>query len=116
MNYILDEDSVDFQIEPSEFKNILNVVIMKLLDYIYEKSNSIENIAENTLLFNLFNKFHQITKRLEHRHAGIPILVIENGYNLKDLLNTLLYKHFDSIQVEEYGHIYAGKRSRIDFF
>jgi hypothetical protein len=65
---------------------------------------------------NIFNKFHRIAKRLENRYSERDTLVITDEYDVQDLLNALLSEHFDSIQAEEYGDMYAGKRPRVDFF
>ncbi|MCF2141628.1 MAG: hypothetical protein K9W44_16365 [Candidatus Lokiarchaeota archaeon] len=103
-------------INGSEFKNVIMGVTLKLLDYVNEKMESLGNTLEDTCLMNIFNKFHGIAKRLENRYDNRPTIIIENEYDVQDLLNALLYEHFDSIQVEEYGHMYAGKRPRVDFF
>ncbi|MBA2764434.1 MAG: hypothetical protein H0U42_07070 [Thermoleophilaceae bacterium] len=52
---------------------------------------------------------------LAERHAGRPAFVIEDEYDLQDLLHGLLALHFDDVRPEDYAPERAGGRSRIDF-
>jgi len=118
MTYMSKTSGENFSIviEPSEFKNLINAVNMKLLEYVNEKQNSLQNFEEETIILNLLNKFHKIAKQLEIRHDNRSTLKIQNEYDVQDLLYALLWEHFDSIHPEEYGPSYAGIRPRIDFF
>jgi hypothetical protein len=52
---------------------------------------------------------------LSARHANRPPFVIEDEYDLQDLLHGLLSLHFDDVRPEDYAPERAGGRSRVDF-
>ena len=64
----------------------------------------------------IFNRFHRVAKKLEKRYNNRETIVINDEYDTQDLLYGLISVEFDSIQAEEYGPRFTGKRSRIDFF
>jgi hypothetical protein len=63
----------------------------------------------------VFSKFHRIAQSLKHRHADRRTLLINDEYDVQDLLRSLLHLHFDDIREEDYSPSYAGGNSRIDF-
>ncbi|KKL10856.1 hypothetical protein LCGC14_2551650 [marine sediment metagenome] len=64
----------------------------------------------------IFNRFHRVAKHLEKRYDERETIIVKDEYDTQDLLRGLLSIEFDSIQTEEYGPRFAGKRPRIDFF
>ena len=64
----------------------------------------------------IFNRFHRSAKHLENRYNNRTTIIINDEYDTQDLLRGLLSIEFDSVQDEEYGPRFAGKRPRIDFF
>jgi hypothetical protein len=52
---------------------------------------------------------------LRNRQRQRPPFVIEDEYDLQDLLHGLLKLHFDDVRVEDFAPERAGGRSRIDF-
>ena len=103
-------------ISRSALIGIIMEVNLKLLDYIHEKSKIISQIPYENPLMKIFNKFHLIAKQLEERYNNRQTIKIEDEYDVQDLLHGLLHLEFDSIQKEEYGSQFAGKRPRVDFF
>lgn len=112
------------QEEKSDITNHLN-----RLKKIFEKVNLIElvpnlltekveqpkdEIAVN-LLSNLFSKFHKVAQSLRQRHNNRNTLLINDEYDVQDLLRSLLKINFDDIREEDYTPSYAGSNSRVDF-
>ncbi len=60
-------------------------------------------------------RFHRVALTLRHRHAGREPLLIENEYDVQDLLAALLALDFDDVRPEESTPSYAGKSARMDF-
>ena len=61
-------------------------------------------------------RFHIVAKQLrDHRHENRDTIIIEDEYDVQDLLHALLKIFFDDIRPEEYTPSYAGGSSRIDF-
>jgi hypothetical protein len=52
---------------------------------------------------------------LRNRQRERPPFVIEDEYDLQDLLHGILRLHFDDVRAEDYAPERAGGRSRIDF-
>jgi len=62
------------------------------------------------------SRFHTVAKQLrDHRHENRDTIIIEDEYDVQDLLHALLKIFFDDIRPEEYTPSYAGGSSRIDF-
>lgn len=105
-----------FKIFGSDLQNIITKISLNLTDYIHEKVEEISKRPYETPLMKIFNRFHRVAKQLEKRYDERDTLLIEDEYDTQDLLRCLLSIEFDSVQTEEYGPKFAGKRPRIDFF
>lgn len=68
---------------------------------------------EKTL--HILRRFHRLTKQLKRRHSQRPPYVINDEYDVQDLLRAVLFLHFDDVREEESCPSYAGGASRIDF-
>jgi len=108
--------SVRLLISPSELQDIILGVTLRLSDYINEKIELTSKLPYEETIMNIFNRFHLIANVLKNRHSGKQPIIIEDEYDVQDLLNALLHLSFDSVQKEEYLHRFGGKNPRIDFF
>ncbi len=63
----------------------------------------------------LCDRFHRVALSLRDRHAKRAGYVIDDEYDVQDLLGALLETRFSDIRPEEYTPSYAGKRARVDF-
>jgi len=63
----------------------------------------------------IINRFHLVARQLRSRHADRATLVVEDEYDVQDLLHALLKLEFDDIRPEEWTPSYAGSCSRMDF-
>jgi len=77
------------------------------------KMNDIEKIEI------LIESFHNVTNQLQYRRneGGIsrPTIIINDEYDVQDLLHGLLRIYFEDIRPEEWNPSYAGSSSRSDF-
>ncbi len=98
----------------NEIRHVFNI----LIEFHFISQKPSENLHESHEfpLLEIFNRFHAFTRRLLERHAQRPSIQMNDEYDVQDLLYCLLAIEFNSIQKEEYGPQYAGKRPRIDFF
>ncbi len=67
------------------------------------------------VLENLFAKFHIVANQLKRRHDGRETLVINDEYDVQDLLEALLKLFFSDVRSEEWCPSYAGSSKRMDF-
>jgi hypothetical protein len=63
----------------------------------------------------LLRRFHLAARQLIRRHDRRPTLLIEDEYDVQDLLHALLLTQFDDIRPEDPAPTHAGKASRLDF-
>jgi hypothetical protein len=68
-----------------------------------------------TKLINLLQRFHIISRQLQHRYNNRETIIIQDEYDIQDLLHALLKTQFDDIRPEEYSPSYGGATSRMDF-
>ena len=69
----------------------------------------------DSILINVFNKFHQVVIQLRDRYNKRSTLDVEDEYDVQDLLHSLLKIYCDDIRAEEWTPSYAGTSSRQDF-
>lgn len=67
------------------------------------------------LVRNICSRFHVVARQLRSRRGGRSTLVVEDEYDVQDLVHALLRIHFDDIRPEEWTPSYAGGSSRMDF-
>ena len=98
--------------------------IRQFIEYMEKFIRKIEVISGQSLtsgdetavvvISQLCNRFHQIARQLLRRHDGRGTLVINDEYDVQDLLSSLLLIHFDDIREEEWTPSSAGRSSRMD--
>lgn len=77
-----------------------------------------DNKSGDSSLFHLerlIKRFGIVAKQLKHRHEDRETLIIEDEYDVQDLLHALLKIYFEDVRPEEYTPSYAGASSRMDF-
>lgn len=102
-------------------ETILDELKIETDDFLKEKINEVireeinENIEER--LTRILNRFHRFANQLKRHQSKstIPEIVIQNEYDVQDLLHAILRLEFDDVRDEEYTPSYAGSNSRIDF-
>jgi hypothetical protein len=67
------------------------------------------------LVNQLCSRFHLVAKQIRSRYSDRDTLVINDEYDVQDLLHSLLHIYFDDIRPEEWTPSYAGGCSRVDF-
>ncbi len=67
------------------------------------------------LISSICDRFHLVARQLKGRHDNRQTLLVEDEYDVQDLLHALLTLHFDDIRPEEWTPSYAGGCSRMDF-
>lgn len=80
-----------------------------------EREEKDEKVEER--LIRILNRFHRFVKQLKQRQgrSTIPIIEVQNEYDVQDLLHALLKLEYDDVRAEEYTPSYAGSNSRMDF-
>ncbi|WP_271025517.1 hypothetical protein [Rhizobium sp. RCAM05973] len=93
---------------------ILSSLIREAEVYLVDSDNiekaSILNIIEGICL-----KFHRVAQQISQRHGGRSTILIEDEYDVQDMMHAILRLHFDDIRPEEWAPSYAGGSSRMDF-
>jgi hypothetical protein len=68
-----------------------------------------------TQIERLLRRFHLVARQLQLRHDDRDSLLINDEYDVQDLLHALLKIYFDDVRPEENTPSYAGGGSRLDF-
>jgi hypothetical protein len=68
------------------------------------------------MLVSVLRRFHRTAHQLTLRHENRQALIIEDEYDVQDLLHALLKALFDDVRPEDPIPTHAGKASRVDFF
>lgn len=63
----------------------------------------------------VFERFHTVARQMRRRHDGRDTLIINDEYDVQDMLHALLKLHFDDVRPEEWTPSYAGGANRMDF-
>lgn len=102
-----------------KLKSLKETIEEKLLDTEGDISTSAKSekpaFDAIAIIENLCSRFHLVVRQLKSRHDDRGTLVVEDEYDVQDLLHALLTLHFDDIRPEEWTPSYAGGCSRIDF-
>jgi hypothetical protein len=67
------------------------------------------------LVRHICDRFSVVAKALRDRHEDRETIVLNDEYDVQDLLRALLMLHFDDVRPEEWTPSYAGHASRMDF-
>lgn len=83
-----------------------------------EKTKKGEQPTQSNSTFHLerlLTRFPVVARQLKQRHEDRETLIIEDEYDVQDLLHALLKIYFEDVRPEEYAPSYAGSSSRMDF-
>jgi hypothetical protein len=113
-----------FQEEVEEDKSAIRFQVRKLR-WFYEKIDLLKsvdtlqkpNTSKNNInyLSLLLNRFHKVAQAVRDRHNGRETILIQDEYDVQDLLYGLLQVYFDDIRKEDSSPSHAGANSRLDF-
>lgn len=67
------------------------------------------------LIEHICSRFHLVAKQLRTRYSDRESLIVNDEYDVQDLLHALLKVNFEDIRPEEWTPSYAGASSRVDF-
>ena len=66
-------------------------------------------------VIHLCDRFANVSRQLQYRHDDRETIIINDEYDVQDLMHSLLRIFFDDIREEEWTPSYAGGSSRVDF-
>lgn len=78
-------------------------------------SNAPVETSALSLVLTILNRFPAFVRKLNRRYDDRSPLVIEDEYDVQDMVYALLTLHFDDIRPEEYTPSFGGGASRQDF-
>jgi hypothetical protein len=79
------------------------------------KSALQEHVRQMFMLERLCLRFHLVAMQLRTRHGDRDTLLVEDEYDVQDLLHALLTLEHDDVRTESWTPGYAGGSSRLDF-
>jgi len=79
-----------------------------------EASAGVDWSAQSRVI-DLCRRFREVADQLTKRHDKRATLVVDDEYDVQDLMHALLWIDFQDVRSEEYTPSYAGGSSRIDF-
>ncbi len=124
-SYIDNKVREDLFKKRDRYLNLIETILAELgIERVEELKEEVERIEREIQeekveerLIRILSRFHRFTKQLKRRQgrSTIPIIEVQNEYDVQDLLHALLKLEFDDVRAEEYTPSYAGSNSRIDF-
>lgn len=115
---ILQEHKSDINRQITRLRKIReksNLIESKVIQPVRQELEKDETQIGLEKLYNLFSKFHRIAQTLRSRHDFRPTLIVNDEYDVQDLLRAILKEHFNDVREEDYVPSYAGSNSRVDF-
>lgn len=103
---------------PSKYHAVFGVnILQKLKKYVIENPRNYEHEKTDVIeqLIQIFKNFHRVAVQLAKRKHGRPPYIIENEYDVQDLLYAFLSILFDDVRREEWTPSYCGSSKRVDF-
>lgn len=93
-------------------------ILKGLLDYLNKGFITVAGTVQNSRkdIHQLLSRFNRVARQLKVRHQRRETLIIQDEYDVQDLLHALLKLYFDDVRAEEWTPSYAGKSARMDFF
>lgn len=86
-----------------------------LIELSEDDSNDCDSCNLEKKLERIFIRFRKVAVQLSRRYNGRNTLIINDEYDVQDLLHALLRLYFDDVRPEEWTPSYAGSSVRIDF-
>jgi len=116
----LDEEAKGDYAKTRYYEELYLVWTAKLRDYVTlfipeTPRNEAAQKATATVA-QICSRFSTVARQLEERRRKRTPFVIEDEYDVQDLLESLLRIHFDDVRPEEMNPSVAGKGTRVDFF
>lgn len=93
-------------------KAMLNALLSDLSEVNTDYADTSDHKKE---LERIFTRFKEVAVQLTKRHDNRSTIIIENEYDVQDLLHALLKLYFDDVRPEEWTPSYAGGAVRTDF-
>lgn len=78
------------------------------------EDSSVETVDE--VIERILESFPEVVDSINRRHNGRPGFVVEDEYDVQDLLKSVCIAFFDDVRDEEAVPSFAGKNSRVDLF
>lgn len=101
----------DNMVESMEINEVQPGNLIDIITDIPQNSSS----SNFQILDLIFTKFHRVARQIKNRHAMRTTLVIEDEYDVQDLLHSLFELYFSDIRHEENTPSLGNSSSRIDF-
>ena len=98
----------------SDLRTIKNLFLDYLRDMQDEEMEKMKS-DEQDHLERIFTRFRQVANQLTRRHSERNTLLVQDEYDVQDLLRALLSLYFDDVRAEEWTPSHAGSSLRIDF-
>lgn len=78
--------------------------------------DGVDGGENDALIERILERFPNVVASINHRHAGRDGFVINDEYDVQDLLRSICKAYFDDVRDEEAVPSFAGKNSRCDLF
>lgn len=92
-------------------KRLLRQLELRFVD----ESTFEETTPDSPFIYQLIEQFHTVANQLRNRYNKRDTILINDEYDVQDLLHGLLKIQFQDVRPEEYTPSYAGSSTRVDF-
>jgi len=103
--------------EPRLVRSTFHAKLDGVLDYLDSEVGGDGAVASDAMaiLSSIGEHFGIFVHQLGQRQRSRTPIVVQDEYDMQDLLHALLRLHFDDVRPEDWVPSYAGKNSRLDF-
>lgn len=98
-------------------RSVLESMINEISEY-WKEQNYRAQISKPdpvALIENFCNRFDLVVRQIQQRYKKRRTIIIEDEYDVQDLIHAILRLYFDDIRDEEWTPSYAARSSRMDF-
>lgn len=119
--YMKTSSKLSRSIFSSESEQIIRDLASRFVEAQKETANILSKFQQpvigdaHRIIESILSRFHLVAKEISERHESRPTIVINDEYDVQDLLEGLLRVYFDDIRPEQWTPEYAGSSARIDF-
>ena len=85
-----------------------------LVEYGLKPKPSVSYDNSSFVIEHIFARFNDVTHQLSDRYENRNSLILNDEYDVQDLLHSLLKLYFDDIRAEEHAPSFAGVNPRLD--
>jgi hypothetical protein len=105
--------AITFQLE--KLRGFHDMIDLQQVDPMLKRKAAPAAESDVKKLLHLLSRFHNVVRKLRERHGGRDPFLINDEYDVQDMLFALLQIDFEDVRKEDFSPSHIGANTRIDF-